>query len=119
MMVLLPATLLLRLWPHRDAVHSIATLFVVVTLAERCSCAAENGHEAIVKLLVEREDIEPDSKDNLGRTRAVLGGKDGHEAVVRLLVGRDDVDEPSPRGAKVSQTITNQNETCRLEHGHR
>jgi ankyrin repeat protein len=32
------------------------------------SLAAEYGHEAVVKLLVEREDIEADSKDANGRT---------------------------------------------------
>ena len=29
--------------------------------------AAENGHEAVVRLLIERGDVDIDAKDNLGR----------------------------------------------------
>ena len=55
------------------------------------SWAAENGHEAVVKLLVERDDVKADSKDNCGQTPLSWAARNGHEAVVKLLVERDDV----------------------------
>jgi ankyrin repeat protein len=47
--------------------------------------AAGNGHEAVVKLLVEKgADLE--SKDRFGRIPLSLAAMNGHEAVVKLLV---------------------------------
>ncbi|KFY17788.1 hypothetical protein V492_00386 [Pseudogymnoascus sp. VKM F-4246] len=54
--------------------------------------AAEHGREAVVRLLVEREDVEADSKDEHGRTPLWIAAERGHKAVVRLLVERDDVE---------------------------
>jgi ankyrin repeat protein len=48
-------------------------------------------HEAVVKLLVERHDVDPDSNDEDGRTPLSWAGVAGHEAVVKLLAERDDV----------------------------
>ena len=49
--------------------------------------AARNGHEAVVKLLLERgADI--DSKDEWGRTPLHWAAESGHEAVVKLLLER-------------------------------
>ena len=63
------------------------------------SWAARYGHEAVVKLLVEWDDVEADSKVNGGRTPlsrvAFWGGGGVHEAVVKLLVERDDVEADS------------------------
>ena len=59
------------------------------------SWAAERGHEAVVKLLVERGDVEADSKDNSGRTPLSWAAGRGHEAVVKLLVERGDVEADS------------------------
>jgi hypothetical protein len=50
------------------------------------------GCEAVVRLLVERDDVEADSKDENGRTPLWWAAERGHEAVVRLLVERDDVE---------------------------
>jgi Ankyrin repeats (3 copies) len=47
--------------------------------------AAANGHEAVVRLLVARDDVEADSKDVDGRTPLWQAAANGHEAVVRLL----------------------------------
>ncbi|KFZ00714.1 hypothetical protein V500_00962, partial [Pseudogymnoascus sp. VKM F-4518 (FW-2643)] len=55
------------------------------------SWAAEKGDEAVVKLLVERDDVVADSKDKDGRTALSWAAESGHEAVVKLLVERDDV----------------------------
>jgi hypothetical protein len=55
------------------------------------SWAAEAGHEAVVKLLLERDDVIADSKDEDGRTPLWWAAGAGHEAVVKLLLERDDV----------------------------
>lgn len=47
--------------------------------------AAEGGHEAVVKLLVERDDVAADSKDKWGRTPLWWAAERGYEAVVKLL----------------------------------
>ena len=56
------------------------------------SWAAENGHEAVVRLLIERDGININAKDRWGRTALTWAAEEGHEAVVRLLVEREDVD---------------------------
>ncbi|EFX02408.1 nacht and ankyrin domain containing protein [Grosmannia clavigera kw1407] len=59
------------------------------------SLAAENGHEAVVKLLLETGQVDVDSKDTeYGRTPLSWAAKNGHEAVVKLLLetGQVDVD---------------------------
>jgi ankyrin repeat protein len=56
------------------------------------SIAVAGGHEALVRLLVERDDVKADPKDKYGRTPLSLAAERGHEAVVRLLVERDDVE---------------------------
>jgi ankyrin repeat protein len=55
------------------------------------SLAAENGHEAIVKLLLERPDIEVNSKDG-DRTPLSLAAENRHEAIVKLLLERPDIE---------------------------
>jgi ankyrin repeat protein len=47
--------------------------------------AAENGHEAVVKLLLE-QGAELETKDLDGRTPLSRAVENGHEAVVKLLV---------------------------------
>ena len=56
------------------------------------SWAAENGHEAVVQLLVERDDVDINAMSGSGQTPLTLAAGNGHEAVVRLLVERDDID---------------------------
>jgi ankyrin repeat protein len=58
------------------------------------SWAAQNGHEAVVKLLLETGKVEVDSK-RIDWSDAALGLlQNGHEAVVKLLleIGKVDVD---------------------------
>ncbi|KAJ2993973.1 hypothetical protein NUW58_g1677 [Xylaria curta] len=64
------------------------------------SWAAENGHEAIVKLLLDKEGVDPDSKDEDGQTplawaRLLWAVERGHEAVVKLLLKTEGVDPDS------------------------
>ncbi len=57
--------------------------------------AAKNGHEATVKLLLDRRNVLADSFDNSGWTSLAIAAANGHEAVVKLLLQRDDVDANS------------------------
>ena len=54
--------------------------------------AARRGHEGVVKLLLEQNEINPDTADNeYGRTPLLWAAKNGHEGVVRGLLERSDV----------------------------
>jgi ankyrin repeat protein len=48
-------------------------------------------HEAVVKLLVEREDVVANTKDKDGQMRLWWAAEGGQEAVMKLLVERDNV----------------------------
>ena len=58
------------------------------------SWAAEGGHEAVVKLLLEAGGVDVDSKDKYGQTPLSWAAERGHKAVVKLLLetGKVDVD---------------------------
>ena len=58
------------------------------------SWAAENGHEGVVKLLLETGKVDPDSRDEVGQTPLSWAARRGHEGVVKLLLetGRVDLD---------------------------
>ena len=49
------------------------------------SWAARGGYEAVVRLLLARDDVEADLQDNGGITPLSYAARQGHEAVVRLL----------------------------------
>jgi len=57
--------------------------------------AASNGHEAIVSLLLAKDNVDPNSKDNRGQTPLSLAAFYGQEAVVSLLLAKDNVDPNS------------------------
>jgi len=54
----------------------------------------------VVKLLLEREDVNPDSLDEVGRTPLSYAAGNGHEGVVELLLVREDVNPYIPNRAK-------------------
>ncbi|KAH6712997.1 hypothetical protein BKA61DRAFT_633142 [Leptodontidium sp. MPI-SDFR-AT-0119] len=54
--------------------------------------AAQNGHEAVVKLLLATEGVDINSKDKDGRTPLIWAARNGHEAVVKLLLATEGVD---------------------------
>ena len=56
------------------------------------SWAAESGHEAVVQLLIQRDDIDINAKDNEGKTPLTWAAESGHEAVVQHLIERNDID---------------------------
>ncbi|KAH0551528.1 hypothetical protein GP486_007254, partial [Trichoglossum hirsutum] len=53
------------------------------------SWAAENGHEAVVKLLLATEKVDVDFKDRGGRTPLSRAAEGGYEAVVKLLLATE------------------------------
>jgi len=58
--------------------------------------AVVNGHEAVVKLLLERDSVDPNSKDTeYGMTPLLWAAEKGHEAVVKHLLTKDSVDPDS------------------------
>jgi len=60
------------------------------------SWAAKNGHEGIVKLLLERKDVTPDTPDTQYRTPLSWAAGNGHEGTVKLLLERKDVTPDTP-----------------------
>lgn len=65
--------------------------------------AARNGHEAVVKLMVDEKDkIEIDRKGVNDRTPLSWAAEEGHEAVARFLLstGRVDIESKSDKGWK-------------------
>ena len=54
--------------------------------------AAIRGHEGVVKMLVKREDVNPNQGDTkYGRTPLARAAEHGHEGVVKMLLQLDDV----------------------------
>ena len=53
--------------------------------------AAMNGHEAVVKLLLSRTNINPDKPGEDGRTPLLLASSNGQDGAVKMLLERDDV----------------------------
>jgi len=45
--------------------------------------AAENGHEAVVELLLGRADIDPDKPGEDGQTPLIRAARNGYEGVVK------------------------------------
>lgn len=64
------------------------------------SHAAENGNEAVVKLLLGMGKADIDSRDTSGRTSLSRAAENGHEAVAKLLLemGKADVDAKDTYG---------------------
>jgi len=58
--------------------------------------AVHNGHEGVVKVLLGRDDVNPDKPNTGGRTPLSCAAYMGHEGVVKILLGRDDVDPNKP-----------------------
>ena len=56
------------------------------------SYAAQNGHEAVVKLLLDISEVDADTKDNSRRTPLLYAAQNGNEAVVKLLLDTGKVD---------------------------
>jgi len=53
--------------------------------------AARNGHEEVVGLLLDQENVNPDSPNTNGRTPLQHAARNGHENVVKLLLKQENV----------------------------
>jgi len=62
--------------------------------------AARRGHEGVLKILLGRDDINPDKPNDFGRTPLCWAAICGHEGVMKVLLGRGDVypDKPDNNG---------------------
>ena len=59
--------------------------------------AAGRGHEEVVNILLEREDINPDQADTFhGRTPLSWAAEGGHSGVVKMLLEREEVNPDRP-----------------------
>ena len=66
--------------------------------------AAEQGHERVVNMLLEREDVNPDRTDTQdGRTPLSWAAEHGHEGVLKMLLERKDVN-PDQADIKYGRT---------------
>ena len=58
--------------------------------------AAHNGHEEVAKILLGREEVNPDKPDVEGLTPLSLAAWNGHERMVGILLGREEVNPDKP-----------------------
>jgi len=58
--------------------------------------AAHNGHDDVVKMLLELEQVDPNKLNAKGRTPLSHAAGNGHDGVVRILVGREGVKPNKP-----------------------
>jgi len=73
---------------------------------------AKRGHERVLKMLLEREEVNSDKPDNLGRTPLWDAAWYGHEGVVEILLGREEVDPDKPDNCGGRPL------SCAAENGH-
>ena len=58
--------------------------------------AAHNGHEEVVKILLVREEADPDGPDSYGQTPLSHAAWTGHEGVAKVLLEREEVNPDKP-----------------------
>ena len=59
------------------------------------SWAAQMGHVSVVKLLLSKDSVDPDSKDSYRRTPRSWAAEEGYKSVVKLLLTKNSVDPNS------------------------
>ena len=68
----------------------------------------------MVKLLLAKDGVDPDSKDgNHGRTPLSWAAENGHEAVVKLLLAKDGVDPDSKDRYRSDAAVVGRRERAR------
>jgi len=60
------------------------------------SWASRNGHDGIVKLLLEGKGVSPDGPDNRGQTPLSWAARSGHDRIVKILLGQKNVSPDKP-----------------------
>jgi len=74
--------------------------------------AANSGHEGVVKILLGRDDVNPDKPATWGLTPLSFAVRNGHGGVVQILLGRDDVNPSIPGRLELTPLF------CALGSGH-
>jgi ankyrin repeat protein len=74
--------------------------------------AASNGDEAILRLLLQQGDINPDSRGHNGDTPLICAARKGHKGVVQLLLDQRGVDADANNEANQTPLW------CAAENGH-
>ena len=101
---------------YRDHVAAVTLLKQVVYPSYAgdigTSSFFSGGHGGVVKLLLGREDVDPNRPDHDGNAPLRCAAGNGHEGVVKLLLGRGDVDPNRPD--KYDQTPLG----CAASSGH-
>ncbi|ENH74422.1 hypothetical protein FOC1_g10009832 [Fusarium oxysporum f. sp. cubense race 1] len=79
---------------------------------QKQACGAEKGHDTVVKLCLDKVDLDIDSSDKYDRTPLWWAATRGHEAIVKLLIntGKVDVDTQDREGRSPLR--------CAVEHGY-
>ncbi|CCX11360.1 ankyrin repeat-containing domain protein [Pyronema domesticum] len=72
----------------RDTLGTTAWPIRSTALIEACN----SGHESIVRLLLNRDDILVNQTDNGNNTALMIGCRNGRVSSVKLLLGRKDID---------------------------
>ena len=93
----------MRVLLERSGINSVApsTKYDSVALL----WAAENGHEEVVRILLERSDINADGPDRGGRTPLMWASGRESEGVVRILLERNDVNPDKPVLADITSIL--------------
>ena len=80
--------------------------------------AAMKGHEAAVRLLLARSDVDPNAGNSDGSTPLFVAAADGHEEIVRLLLARSGIDpnaaDPQGRTSLFAATENDRDAVVRL-----
>jgi len=74
--------------------------------------AALNGHEGVVRVILSRDDINPDQCGMYGRTPLWCAAFYGYVGVVKMLLERDDIAPDTPDGNNRTPLL------CAAENGH-
>jgi len=74
--------------------------------------AARNGHDGMVKMLLEREAVDPDKPDNSGQTPLSRAAGKGNEGVVQILLSQARVSPDKPNNYGLTPL------SCAARNGH-
>ena len=94
---------------HRESIFGIGRIVTRLVEVECCDInrkdsmantplawAARNGHEAVVEILLGKNDIDPNRPGESGQTPLFLAAYRGHARIVKVLLGPDHIEPDKP-----------------------